>query len=106
MEREIHMQRLSYFRLACAVTFLSTVAWAQNQTPISTDGSDPAKWDRNLDGPIKAPGNHKIIFENANVRVQSETVPPGTVEPYHLDPYYSILVIDGAPTKIVDRDSN
>src|SRR5262249_10699613 len=41
---------------------------------------------------------------NENIRVQSVTVPPGTAEPYHLHPYYSILVIDGAPSKITDRD--
>lgn len=100
------MERLSYLRIACAVTLLATVVRAQNQNPISTDGSDPGKWDRALDAPIKAPGNYKIVFENANVRVQSETVPPGTEEPIHLDPYYSVLVIDGAPAKIVDRDRN
>lgn len=97
--------RFASFKLACVVGLVATFAWAQSQTPISTDGSDPAKWDLSLDGPKAAPGNHKIIFENENIRVQSVTVPPGTAEPYHLHPYYSILVIDGAPGKIADRDS-
>ena len=96
--------RLGYFRAVCLTTVFATLALAQSQAPISTDGSDPAKWDRNLDGPIAAPANHKILFENDNIRVQSVTIPPGTEEPYHLHPYYSVLVIDSLPAKAMDRD--
>lgn len=97
--------RLGPWKIIGAAALFATLAWAEGHTPISTDGSDPAKWDKKLDGPIAASGNHKIIFENENIRVQSVTVPPGTEEPYHLHPYYSILVIDEAPSKIEDRDS-
>lgn len=97
--------RLRHFQIVGAAILFATFAWAQTRTIISTDGSDPSKWDRNLDGPIAASGNHKIVFENENIRVQSVTVPPNSEEPYHLHPYASILVIDSAPAKIVDRDS-
>jgi len=97
--------RLSKFKVIGTAALFATFAWAQTHTIVSTDGSDPAAWDKNLDGPIAASGNHKIIFENDNIRVQSVTVPPHSEEPYHLHPYASILVIDSAPAKIVDRDS-
>lgn len=98
-------ERLAYFSVICVAALLTTSVWGQSSQPISTDGSDPAKWDRNMDGPKAASGNHKIIFENDDIRVQSVTVPPGTEEPYHLHPYYSILVLDGGAKRIVDRDS-
>jgi quercetin dioxygenase-like cupin family protein len=97
--------RPCYATALFAAAFCATLVWAQSKPPISTDGSDPSKWDLSLDGPKAAAGNHKIIFENENIRVQSVTVPPGTAEPYHLHPYYSILVIDGAPANITDRDA-
>ena len=97
--------RLGKLKVIGAAALFATFAWAQSHTIVSTDGSDPAKWDKNLDGPIAASRNHKIIFENENIRVQSVTVPPHSEEPYHLHPYASILVIDSAPAKIVDRDS-
>lgn len=98
--------RLGKWKMVAAATLLATFTWAQSQKIVSTDGSDPSKWDKNLDGPIAASGNHKIVFENENIRVQSVTVPPHSEEPYHLHPYASILVIDSAPAKIVDRDSD
>src|SRR5580692_1490794 len=97
--------RLARLRTICLVSLFATLALAQSQAPISTDGSDPAKWDRKLDGLIAAPSNHKILFENDNIRVQSVNIPPGTEEPYHLHPYYSVLVIDSLPAKAMDRDA-
>lgn len=104
------MKRLLAFAAVIVMAVVALGLWvsiARTQTKvlISTDGSDPATWDKKLDGPIAASGNHKVIFENNNIRVQSVTVPPGTEEPYHLHPYYSILVVDSTPSKTVDRDS-
>jgi quercetin dioxygenase-like cupin family protein len=87
-----------------ALGMWASIARTQTKVLISTDGSDAAKWDKNLDGPIAAPGNHKVIFENDNIRVQSVTVPPNTEEPYHLHPYYSVLIVDSLPQNTVDRD--
>ena len=96
---------LSYCKAAIVTTLFAALTFAQNpNAPISTDGSDPSKWDRKLDGPMAAPNNHKILFEDDEIRVQSVTIPPGTEEPYHLQPYPAVLIIDGLPAKAVDRD--
>jgi hypothetical protein len=75
------------------------------QHPISTDGSNPKSWDPKTDGPVAAPNNHKIIFENDNVRIISVTVPPGTKEPYHSHARCSVLVFD-SPAKVTDSNRN
>lgn len=36
-----------------------------------------------LDGVIAAPGNHKVIFENEEVRVLETTIAPGELTPVH-----------------------
>ena len=36
-----------------------------------------------LDGPIAAPDNHKVIFENELVRVLEIVIPVGTTAPLH-----------------------
>jgi hypothetical protein len=36
-----------------------------------------------LDGPIAAPDNHKVIFENELVRVLDIVIPMGTTAPLH-----------------------
>ena len=36
-----------------------------------------------LDGPIAAPDNHKVIFENELVRVLDIVIPVGTTAPLH-----------------------
>ena len=38
-----------------------------------------------------APKNHKLLFENAEVRVLEVTVPPGVREPLHAHRYPSVL---------------
>jgi len=97
--------RLSQFGVVCMAALLTTSVLAQDKKILSTDGSDPAKWDLKLDSPTAAPGNHKVIYENSEIRIQSVTVPPGTEEPYHLHPYASILVFDSLPKSMIDRDS-
>jgi hypothetical protein len=49
------------------------------------------------DAVIKAPGNHKIIFENDDVRVLAVSIPPHTKEPMHTHMWPSVMYID-APT--------
>lgn len=77
------------------------MAWAADR-PISTDGTDPRTWDPKTDGPIAAPGNHKVVFENETVRVISVTVLPGETEPFHAHMRCAVLVFD-RPVKISDR---
>lgn len=84
-----------------------TASAAAAQTPalpISTDGTDPKNWDPKLEAGIAAPGNHKLVYEDANIRVISVSIPARTEEPYHFHRYYSVLIVDGN-TKIADRDA-
>lgn len=86
-----------------AVAFAITqVGWAADR-PISTDGTDPKTWDPKSDGPIAAPDNHKVVFENDTVRVISVTVLPGKSEPFHAHMKCAVLVFD-RPVKVTDRD--
>ena len=83
------------FSLALALNVgAASLAAAAPAIPISTDGSDPHAWDMNRDGWISAPANHQIIFENEIIRVSSVKVPKQEAEPFHIHPYYSVLVID------------
>jgi hypothetical protein len=89
--------------LAAVIEVLSFQIGAGFASPISTDGSDPKTWDAKSDGPIAAPANHKVIFENENIRILSVTVLPGTQEPYHSHPNCSVLVFD-SPAKVADHN--
>ena len=48
-------------------------------------------WTPNDDALAAAPQNHKLLFENDDVRVLEVTVPPGVREPLHAHPYPSVL---------------
>jgi hypothetical protein len=62
---------------------------------ISSDGTDPNSWDQKLDGPVAAPDNHKILYQDDDVRVPLVTVPPGEKEKVHHHRWPSILVVLG-----------
>jgi hypothetical protein len=48
-------------------------------------------WTPETDALAAAPNNHKLLFENAEVRVLEVTVPPGVREPLHAHRYPSVL---------------
>ena len=48
-------------------------------------------WTPENDALIAAPQNHKLLFENDEVRVLEVTVPPGVREPLHAHRYASVL---------------
>lgn len=48
-------------------------------------------WTPENDALAAAPQNHKLLFENDDVRVLEVTVPPGVREPLHAHPYPSVL---------------
>lgn len=77
--------------------------WTADKMPISTDGTDPKTWDPRKEALTAAPENHKLIFENDTLRVQSVTVPPLSEEPYHFHPSPSLLVVDQSPSQLIDR---
>jgi quercetin dioxygenase-like cupin family protein len=93
------------FCILAAGMAVSQTGQPASKVPLSTDGTDPKTWDPQTFAPQAAPGNHKVVFEDADMRVMSVTVPRGSEEPYHAHPYYSILLLD-EPAKIVDRDIN
>ncbi len=89
-----------------AASLLAAVtAFAQTSPlPISTDGTDPKSWDPKLDAVIAGAKNHKVIFEDKEIRVLSVTVLPGEVEPLHHHQWPSAIVYD-RPTKSENRDA-
>jgi len=48
-------------------------------------------WTPENDALAAAPGHHKLLFENDDVRVLEVTVPPGVREPLHAHRYPSVL---------------
>jgi hypothetical protein len=48
-------------------------------------------WTSGKDALAAAPQNHKLLFENDEVRVLEVTVPPGVREPLHAHRYPSVL---------------
>ena len=46
-------------------------------------GQNPAGFPDGYDAVLAAPNSHRVLFENAFVRVLEVTVPPGTKEPMH-----------------------
>ena len=48
-------------------------------------------WTAENDALVAAPKNHKLLFENDEVRVLEVTVPPGVREPLHAHRYPSVL---------------
>jgi len=89
-----------------AVALLGTAALSLHAAlPVSTDGTEPSRWDPRLEALHAAPHNHRVIFENADIRVLSVTVAPGEVEAAHHHLWPSVLVIDSLP-RITDHDAS
>jgi hypothetical protein len=72
--------------------------------PSSVDPStwDPSTWDPALDAVAAAPGNHKVLFENENLRVLKVTLAPDEEEPTHHHRWRSIFVLDQVQGPIHD----
>jgi hypothetical protein len=92
------------FRLATIYFAATCAAFAQGM-PVSTDGTDPKTWDPKLDAAKAGAKNHKIIFEDKEIRVLSVTVEPGEVEVAHHHQWPSVIVYD-RPVKSENRDAN
>lgn len=95
------------YKLVAVIAFVFTLAhgaaFAQGM-PISSDGTDPKTWDPKLDATQAGAKNHKVIFEDKEIRVLSVTIAPGEVEAVHHHRWPSVLVIDRL-TKFEDRDA-
>ena len=64
--------------------------------------SDPATWDPKFDAVTAAPDHHKVIFENAKLRVLEVTLEPQDEEPLHHHRWPSIFVLDAIHDGIHD----
>ena len=58
----------------------------------SPSPKDIPSWPESLDAVHAAPNSHRVLFENASVRVLEVRVPPGTKEPFHVHPWPSIFI--------------
>ncbi|WP_292418592.1 hypothetical protein [Mesorhizobium sp.] len=67
---------------------------------------DPAQWDPALDAVAAAPANHKVLFENDNLRVLEVTLQAEEEEPVHHHRWPSVFVFDsvGGPIHDISPD--
>ena len=63
---------------------------------------DPSSWDPALDAVVAAPANHKVLFENDQLRVLEVTLEPETEEPTHHHRWPSIFVFDQMQGPVYD----
>jgi hypothetical protein len=68
-------------------------ATAPTPAASSKGSSPPCAWPESLDAVVAAPGNHKVLFENEQVRVLDVTVAPGESEPLHAHCRPSVLYV-------------
>jgi mannose-6-phosphate isomerase-like protein (cupin superfamily) len=78
--------------VVAAVLLLAGRPGIAEGVPVSTDGSDPRTWDPALDAVKSGARNHRVIYEDQDVRVLSVTVEPGEVERAHHHQWPSVLV--------------
>jgi hypothetical protein len=82
-------------------------------TPLAGEAADPmvygkgnpAEWPKELDAVASASKNHKVLLENAEVRVLDVTVSPGEVEAVHSHRWPSVLYFMAAGD-FIDRDAS
>ena len=63
---------------------------------------DPVNWDPDLDAVVAAPKNHRVLFENDNLRVLEVILEPGEEEPVHHHRWPSVFVFDQVQGPIHD----
>jgi len=54
-------------------------------------------WTPEKDATVAAPGNHKVLLENDEVRVLQVSVPPHTQEPMHVHRYPAVIYLQSSP---------
>lgn len=85
------------FAFIVAVPLLAAGTAAAQGMPRSTDGTDPRSWDPALDAVRAGARNHKVIYEDKEIRVLSVTVDPGEVEVAHHHQWPSVIVFVNVP---------
>lgn len=97
--------KMDLLKSFAALPLIIATGFAWGEMPISTDGSDPATWNPKLEATRSGAKNHKVIFENDDIRILSVTVKPGETEKLHHHQWPSVLVIDSL-TKLADFDKD
>ena len=80
----------------------SGLATAADPSPVAPAG---CAWPKSTDAVAAAPGNHRVLLENDQVRVLDVVVPPHTKEPVHAHCSPSVLYIMEA-SAFIDHDAN
>ncbi len=95
--------------LVLLVFLITTIAvfGQDNKTHQNIDykTGDPTTWPAKLDAVRAAPGNHKVLLENDQVRVLEVTLAPEEKEPLHHHKWPSVLYIQEAGD-FIDYDSD
>ena len=72
---------------------------------IGLAAQDDASWDPALDAVAAAPDSHRVLLENAHVRVLEVVLPPGHREPAHTHRWPSVMVgLDEARIRYYDAE--
>lgn len=102
------MKSIKNYLVLLAFLITTVAVFGQNnKTPQKIDykTGDPTTWPAELDAVIAAPGNHKILLENDQVRVLEVTLAPEEREPLHHHKWPSVLYIQEAGD-FIDYDSD
>ncbi len=81
--------------------FLSGCVTTQPEKPVvaATDATAFWPWPDSMDAVSAAPKNHKVLYEDARVRILDVTVKPGEKENLHYHRWPSVLIIDSPAKK-------
>ena len=64
--------------------------------------TDPSSWDPKFDAVAAAPRNHRVIYENENLRVLEVTLLPNEEEVLHHHRWPSVFVFDSIEPPVFD----
>lgn len=87
------VSRKLFVAVTAVLSLALAVTWAQ-QRPASPSSWS---WPSSMDAVAAAPNNHKVLYEDENVRILSVTVQPGEKENQHTHQWPSVLIFDSYP---------
>lgn len=83
--------------LALAAVAVAAIPLVFGQLGQQTGSNFDRWWKPGLDAVKAAPQNHKVLFENDEVRVLEVTIAPHTQEPLHVHRYPAVIYVDSSP---------
>lgn len=101
------MKKITLLAFAFATSFVAVPSHAQVNTGMCSGFDKAAKLPPEQDAVSAAPKNHRVIFENEDMRVLDVTVQPGERENLHHHRWPSVFVVDALPKFVnYDKDGN